>query len=188
MGGSRPSTALPTPVPGAVHDADASTSAGRFPEAGKPRLAVASPGSSVAWTAASPVVAAPDFDPDFAGDYVRFGVRLRALVLGECLSPVARIRALGIPRSGLTTRAPHSAIRCACTTERLLVSARDRNSQITGRPGATSPKLPAPAHLRTPLPQNPPTRRVHPPALGTSARVLRRDRLGGLIHEYAQVA
>jgi len=38
------------------------------------------------------------------------------------------------------------------------------------------------------LQQNPPARRVHPPALGTSARVLRRDRLGGLIHEYAQVA
>jgi len=39
-----------------------------------------------------------------------------------------------------------------------------------------------------PLRQNPPAGRVHPPALGTSARVLRRDRLGGLTHEYAQVA
>jgi hypothetical protein len=38
------------------------------------------------------------------------------------------------------------------------------------------------------LQQNPPAGRVHPPAIGTNIRVLRRDRLGGLIHEYAQVA
>jgi transposase InsO family protein len=38
------------------------------------------------------------------------------------------------------------------------------------------------------LEQNPPAGRRHPPALGTSIRVLRRDRLGGLIHEYSQVA
>ena len=38
------------------------------------------------------------------------------------------------------------------------------------------------------LPQNPPAGRVDPPARGTSVRVLRRDRLGGQIREYAQVA
>jgi len=38
------------------------------------------------------------------------------------------------------------------------------------------------------LQQNPPAGRSHPPAIGTNIRVLRRDRLGGLIHEYAQVA
>ena len=38
------------------------------------------------------------------------------------------------------------------------------------------------------LHQNPPARHPDPPAAGTSIRVLRRDRLGGLIHEYAQVA
>jgi putative transposase len=38
------------------------------------------------------------------------------------------------------------------------------------------------------LHQGPPAGRVDPPALGTSARVTRRDRPGGLIHEYAQVA
>jgi putative transposase len=38
------------------------------------------------------------------------------------------------------------------------------------------------------LQQNPPAGRVDPSALGTSVRVLRRDRLGGLIREYAQVA
>jgi transposase len=38
------------------------------------------------------------------------------------------------------------------------------------------------------LHQNPPAGREHPPALGTNVRVLRRDRLGGLIHEYTQVA
>jgi hypothetical protein len=38
------------------------------------------------------------------------------------------------------------------------------------------------------LQQNPPARRVHPPGDVTGMRVLRRDRLGGLIHEYSQVA
>jgi len=37
------------------------------------------------------------------------------------------------------------------------------------------------------LHQSPPTEREDPPAPGTNARVLRRDRLGGLIHEYTQV-
>jgi hypothetical protein len=30
--------------------------------------------------------------------------------------------------------------------------------------------------------------REHPPALGANVRVMRRDWLGGLIHEYTQVA
>jgi putative transposase len=38
------------------------------------------------------------------------------------------------------------------------------------------------------LHQAPPVGRPHPPALGANVRVLRRDRLGGLIHEYSQVA
>jgi hypothetical protein len=38
------------------------------------------------------------------------------------------------------------------------------------------------------LSQQPPAGRAHPPAEVTSMRVLRRDRLGGLIHEYTQVA
>ena len=38
------------------------------------------------------------------------------------------------------------------------------------------------------LQQGPPAGRPHPPALGTNVRILRRDRLGGLIHEYSQVA
>ena len=38
------------------------------------------------------------------------------------------------------------------------------------------------------LQQNPPAGRGHPPAPSISIRVLRRDRLGGLIHEYALVA
>jgi len=36
--------------------------------------------------------------------------------------------------------------------------------------------------------QSPPAGRELPPALGANVRVLRRDRLGGLIHEYAKVA
>jgi putative transposase len=38
------------------------------------------------------------------------------------------------------------------------------------------------------LQQEPPAGRAHPPAEVTGTRVLRRDRLGGLIHEYSQVA
>jgi transposase InsO family protein len=38
------------------------------------------------------------------------------------------------------------------------------------------------------LQQGPPAGRPHPPALSANVRVLRRDRLGGLIHEYSQVA
>jgi putative transposase len=38
------------------------------------------------------------------------------------------------------------------------------------------------------LQQNPPAGRVPPPVGATGMRVLRRDRLGGLIHEYSQVA
>ena len=38
------------------------------------------------------------------------------------------------------------------------------------------------------LQQDPPAGRAHPPADVTGMRVLRRDRLGGLIHQYAQVA
>jgi hypothetical protein len=36
--------------------------------------------------------------------------------------------------------------------------------------------------------QRPPAGRERPPTIKPNARVLRRDRLGGLIHEYAQVA
>jgi putative transposase len=38
------------------------------------------------------------------------------------------------------------------------------------------------------LQQHPPAGRPHPPAPGANIRVLRRDRLGGLIQEYSQVA
>jgi putative transposase len=38
------------------------------------------------------------------------------------------------------------------------------------------------------LQQNPPSGRPHPPAHGANARLLRRDRPGGLIDEYSQVA
>jgi putative transposase len=41
---------------------------------------------------------------------------------------------------------------------------------------------------RRTLQQNPPAGHLHPPAAVPYMRVLRRDRLGGLIHEYAQVA
>jgi transposase InsO family protein len=42
--------------------------------------------------------------------------------------------------------------------------------------------------LHRALQQGPPAGRPHPPALGAHVRILRRDRLGGLIREYSQVA
>ena len=53
--------------------------------------------------------------------------------------------------------------------------------------GDPSPDGPSKAVRRT-LRQRPPDGREHPPAMSPPARVLRCDRLGGLIHEYAQVA
>jgi transposase InsO family protein len=41
---------------------------------------------------------------------------------------------------------------------------------------------------RRALQQHPPAGRAHPPVKMTGLRVVRRNRLGGLIHEYAQVA
>jgi len=38
------------------------------------------------------------------------------------------------------------------------------------------------------LPQDPPAGRLHPPVEMSNMRVLRRDRLGGFIREYTQVA
>ena len=38
------------------------------------------------------------------------------------------------------------------------------------------------------LHQSPPAGGPHPPTPGANARVLRRNRLGGLIHEYSRVA
>jgi hypothetical protein len=38
------------------------------------------------------------------------------------------------------------------------------------------------------LQQGAPAGHPHPPAPGANVRVLRRDRLGGLIHEYSQAA
>ncbi len=41
---------------------------------------------------------------------------------------------------------------------------------------------------RRTLQQHPPAGRAHPPGDVTDIRVLREDRIGGLIHEYSQVA
>jgi len=38
------------------------------------------------------------------------------------------------------------------------------------------------------LQQSPPAERPHPPSLGANVRVLRQNRLSGLIREYSQVA
>ena len=43
-------------------------------------------------------------------------------------------------------------------------------------------------HRHRSLQQDPPAGRLHPPVEMSNMRVLRRDRLGGFIREYAQVA
>lgn len=43
-------------------------------------------------------------------------------------------------------------------------------------------------HPHPALQQSPPSGRPQQPAPGANAHVLRRDRLGGMIHEYSQVA
>jgi hypothetical protein len=49
------------------------------------------------------------------------------------------------------------------------------------RPGPTSQHAPP-----TPIAPSTPARRAHSPATGATLRPLRRDRLGGLVHEYVQ--
>ena len=69
---------------------------------------------------------------------------------------------------------PASALWDACSRSRLVLS-EYVDHYNSHRPHRT-------------LQQNPPAGRAHPSAELTGMRIQRRDRLGGLIHEYAQVA
>ena len=76
---------------------------------------------------------------------------------------------------------------------------RDSSNQVTVRPprlrraaGTWRKSLHA-GHYSSHRPhrtpgQRPPAGPTHPPAMSTNVKVLRTDRLGGLIHEYSQAA
>ncbi len=93
-------------------------------------------------------------------------------------------------------RTPVQAPRANAIAERWIASARreclDR-MLITGEPHLRLVLDEYADHYNTHQPhralkQSPPGGRPFPPDLGAGVRVLRRDRLGGLIREYAQVA
>jgi putative transposase len=121
---------------------------------------------------------------------VKFLIRDRDAKFTEAFDAV--FTAIGMRIINTPVRAP----RANAITERWIASARreclDR-MLITGERHLHLVLGEYTGHYNTHRPhrtlhQNPPAGRQCPPAVGTSIRVLRRDRLGGLIHEYAQVA
>jgi putative transposase len=91
---------------------------------------------------------------------------------------------------------PAPAPRANAIAERRIARARRQCPDQMPITGERHPRLVLGEHVdhdnshrphRTPQ-QNPPAGRSHPPATGTNIRVLRRDRPGGLIHEYPQAA
>ena len=93
-------------------------------------------------------------------------------------------------------KAPVRAPRANAIAERWIGSARrecldrmlitsERHLQLVLREYADHYNIHRPHRA---LQQNPPAGRAHPPGDTTRMRVLRRDRLGSLIHEYALVA
>ena len=100
------------------------------------------------------------------------------------------------PRSARIIKTPLQAPRANAVAERWVASARreclDRMLITGGRHlrlvlGEYADHYNIHRPHRT-LQQNPPAGREPPPGEQTGRRILRRDRLGGLIHEYSQVA
>ena len=110
------------------------------------------------------------FTAGFDAVFMAIGVRI-------VKSPVRAPRANAIAEWWIATARRECLDRMLITGERhlRLVLGEYADHYNTHRPHRT-------------LHQNPPAGRSHPPAIGTNIRVVRRDRLGSLIHEYAQVA
>jgi len=87
------------------------------------------------------------------------------------------------PRANAIAERWIASVRRECLDRMLITSERHLRLVLSEAAGHYNAHRPH----RT-LQQNPPARRSHPPAEVSGMRVLRRDRLGGLIHEYAQVA
>jgi putative transposase len=124
------------------------------------------------------------------------GSRLKFLIRDRDTKFAAEFDAVFTASGVRIIKAPVPAPRANALAERWIASARreclDR-MLITGErhlhlvPGEYADHYNTHRPHRT-LHHNPPAGRQDPPAAGTSIRVLRRDRPGGLIHEYAQVA
>ena len=124
------------------------------------------------------------------GDGLKFVIRDRDAKFTAAFDAV--FTAIGVRIIKTPIRAP----RANAIAERWVGSARreclDR-MLITGERNLRLVLSEYPDHYNTCRPhralnQNPPAGPTHAPAPGADVRVLRRDRLGGLIHEYAQVA
>jgi putative transposase len=87
------------------------------------------------------------------------------------------------PRANAIAERWISSARRECLDRMLITSERHLRMVVSEYAGHYNVHRPHRA-----LGQSPPAGRDHPPATDPNARILRRDRLGGLIHEYAQVA
>ncbi|HXL94540.1 MAG TPA: hypothetical protein VN969_36885 [Streptosporangiaceae bacterium] len=90
-------------------------------------------------------------------------------------------------------RTPIRALRANAIAERWIASGRRECQDRILITGGRNLRLILSEYVNVHRPhralcQSPPAGRGHPPVVGANVRVLRRDRLGGLIHEYSQVA
>ena len=87
------------------------------------------------------------------------------------------------PRANAIAERWISSARRECLDRMLITSERHLRMVVSEYAGHYNVHRPHRA-----LDQSPPAGHDHPPATDPNVRILRRDRLGGLIHEYAQVA
>jgi transposase InsO family protein len=95
------------------------------------------------------------------------------------------------PRANATAERWIGSVRRECPDRMLITSERHLRlvlSEYTDHYNRHRPHRTAPHRTAPHLQQNPPAGRTQPPVDAAGTRVLRRDRLGGLIHEYAKVA
>jgi putative transposase len=100
-----------------------------------------------------------------------------AIAVRVITTPVRAPRADAIAERWIASARPE------CLDRMLITGERHLRLVLTEYAGHDNPHRPHRA-----LQQDPPAGRTHPPAYVSGMRVLRRDRLGGLIHEHAQVA
>jgi putative transposase len=87
------------------------------------------------------------------------------------------------PRANGTAERWIASARCECLDRMLLTGQRHLRLVLNEYVDHYNSHRPHRA-----LHQSPPAGRLNPPAPGANLRGLRRDRLGGLIHEYSQAA
>jgi putative transposase len=110
----------------------------------------------------------------------RFTAGLDAVLAAEGCGYQDPVRA---PRANAIAERWIAGARRECLDRMLITSERHLRLILDEYAGQDNPRWPHRA-----LQQGPPAGRPYPPAPRANVRVLRRHRLGGLIHEYAQVA